>query len=146
MCSTSFFALLRVGEITFSSTFPPPIQIHHLTKLVNEAHEVLGFNIKFVNFKHSYNQPPFYLVISPQSTFCPVKILLHFLIARGDIQGAIFIQDDAYGFQDLGSVRSFPLPLSFAVSILLFTKVIVSALGLPLMLQSGGYPTHRSEF
>ena len=99
-----------------------------------------------MNFKHSYNQPLFYLVTSPQSTFFPVKILLHFLIARGDIQGAIFIQDDAYGFQDLGSVRSFPLPLSFAVSILLFTKVIVSALALPLMLQSGGYPTHRSEF
>ena len=55
MCSTSFFAFLRVGEITFSSTCPPPIQINHLTKLVNEAHEVLGFNIKFVNFKHSYN-------------------------------------------------------------------------------------------
>lgn len=97
MCSTAFFAFLRVGEIAFSSTCPPPIQIHHLTKLLNEAHEVLGFNIKFVNFKHSYNQPPFYLVISRQSTFCPVKILLHFLIARGDSQGTIFIQDDAYG-------------------------------------------------
>ena len=49
-------------------------------------------------------------------------------------------------FHDLGSVRSFLLPLSFAVSILLFTKVIVSALGLPLMLQSVGCPMHRSEF
>ena len=97
MWGTAFFAFLRIGEITFSSTSPPPIQIHHLTKLVNEAHEVLGFNIKFVNFKQSYNQLPFYLVISPQNTFCPVKILLHFLIARGDSQGAIFIQDDAYG-------------------------------------------------
>lgn len=94
MCSTAFFAFLRVGEITFSSSCPPPIQIHHLTKLVNEAREVLGFKIKFVNFKHSYNQPPFYLVISPQRTFCPVKILIQFLIARGDSQGAIFIQDD----------------------------------------------------
>ena len=62
MCSTAFFAFLRVGEITFFSTCPPPIQIHHLTKLVNETREVLGFKIKFVNFKHSYNQPPFYLV------------------------------------------------------------------------------------
>ena len=94
MCTTAFFAFLRVGEITFSSTFPPPIQIHQLTKLVNEAYEVLGFKIKFVNFKHSYNQPPFYLVISPRSTFCPVKVLLRFLEARGDSQGAIFIPDD----------------------------------------------------
>ena len=84
----------RVGEITFSATTPPPIQIHQLTKLVNDAHEVIGFKIKFLTFKHSYNQPPFYLVISPQSTFCPVKILLQFLSARGDSQGALFIQDD----------------------------------------------------
>ena len=49
-------------------------------------------------------------------------------------------------FHDPGSVPSFPLPLSFAVSILLFTKVIVSALGLPLMLQRGGCLTHRLEF
>lgn len=94
MCSTAFFAFLRIGEITFPSTCPPPIQIHHLTKLVNEVYEVLGFKIKFVNFKHSYNQPPFYLVISPQSNSCPVKIFIQFLIARGDSQGAIFIQDD----------------------------------------------------
>ena len=51
MCSTAYFAFLRVGEITFSSACPPPIQIHHLTKLVNEAHEVLGFKIKFVKFQ-----------------------------------------------------------------------------------------------
>lgn len=94
MCSTAFFGFLRVGEITFSATTPPPIQIHQLTKLVNGAHEVVGFKIKFLNFKHSYNQPPFYLVISSQSTFCPVKILLQFLSARGDSQGALFIQDD----------------------------------------------------
>ena len=94
MCSTAFFGFLRVGEITFSATTPPPIQIHQLTKLVNGAHEVLGFKIKFLNFKHSYNQPPFYLVISSQSTFCPAKILLQFLSARGDSQGALFIQDD----------------------------------------------------
>ena len=61
---------------------------------MNDAYQVLGFKIKFVNFKHSYNQPPFYLVISPQSTFCPVKILVQFLVARGDSRGAIFIQDD----------------------------------------------------
>lgn len=47
-----------------------------------------------LNFKHSYNQPPFYLVISAQSTFCPVKISIQFLTARGDSEGAIFIQDD----------------------------------------------------
>ena len=88
MCSTAFFGFLRVGEITFSAMTPPPIQIHQLTKLVD------GFKIKFLNFKHSYNQPPFYLVISPQSTFCPLKILLQFLSARGDSQGALFIQDD----------------------------------------------------
>ena len=79
MCSTALFGFLRVGEITISATTPPPIQIHQLTKLVNDAHEVLGFKIRFLNFKHSYNQPPFYLVISPQSTFFPVKILLQFL-------------------------------------------------------------------
>ena len=65
MCSTAFFGFLRVGEITFSATTPPPIQIHQLTKLVNDAHEVVGFKIKFLTFKHNYNQPPFYLVISP---------------------------------------------------------------------------------
>ena len=94
MWSAAFFAFLRVGEITFSSTSPPPIQIHQLTKLVNDAYEVLGSKIKFVNIRHSYNKSPFYLVISPQSTFCPATILLQFLVARGDSQGVIFIQDD----------------------------------------------------
>ena len=94
VCSTAFFGFLRMGEITFSAMTPPPIQIHQLTKLVNDAHDVVGFKIKFLTFKHSYNQPPFYLVISPQSTFCPVKILLQFLSARGDSQGALFIQED----------------------------------------------------
>ena len=112
---------------------------------MNKAQEVLGFKIKFVNFKHSYNQPPFYLVISPQSTFYPVKFLLHFLIARGDSQGAILFRMMGYLFQDLGSVPSFPKPLSFVVSILLFTKAMVSTLGLPLMLQSGGCRTHTDQ-
>ena len=58
--STAFFAFLRLGEITFSSTCPSPIQIHYLTKLVNEAHEV---EIKFVNFKHSIRAQAMYLVI-----------------------------------------------------------------------------------
>ena len=83
MYSTAFFGFLRVGEMTFSATTPPPIQIHGLTKLVNDAHEVVGFKIKFLTFKHSYNQPTFYLVISPQSTFCPVKIFTAIFISKG---------------------------------------------------------------
>ena len=94
MCSTAFFGFLRVGEITLFAKTPPPIQIHQLTKLVNDEHEVVGCKIKFLNFKHSYNQSPFYLVILPQSTFCPVKILLQFVSARDASQGALFIQDD----------------------------------------------------
>ena len=56
---------------------------------MNDAYEVLGFKINFLNFKHSYQQPPFNLF-----TFCPVKILLQILSATGEGQGAIFIQDD----------------------------------------------------
>ena len=83
MCSTAFFAFLRVGEITFSSTSPPPIQIHQLTKLVNEAYEVLGFKIKFVNFKHSYNQPPFFFGYFTSKYFLPCQGLTSVFRSKG---------------------------------------------------------------
>ena len=123
MCSTGFFAFLRVGVITVSNKegSPFPLQIHQLTKLVKTTNKAVGFKIKFVNFKHNYNQPPFYLVISPQPTLYPVQILLQYLAARGDKEGAISDRP----CQGLGSVPSFPLPFSYVVLIPPFTKATV---------------------
>ena len=73
MCSTAFFAFLRIGEITFSSIRPPPIQIQWM-KCMRSWVSKLSLWISST----AIISP----LISPQSIFCPVKILLHFLIAR----------------------------------------------------------------
>jgi hypothetical protein len=68
MCVFAFFAFLRIGEITLSNT-GNTIQLQQLTKLVNDKKEVEALKITFLNYKHSYNQPPFSLVISRRSTY-----------------------------------------------------------------------------
>ena len=58
----------------------PPLLIYQLSKLLNNVDEIVGFKITFLNFKHSYNQPPFSLIISPRPTFCLFQFLHQYLL------------------------------------------------------------------
>ena len=81
MCSLAFYAFLRIGEITSVSKqgAPSPLQLYQLTKLLNAAGELTAFKVTFGNFKHSYNERPFSVVVSRHSHSCPVDLLSKYL-------------------------------------------------------------------
>ena len=74
MCSTACYALLRVGEMTSTSTAgsPTSLQIYQLIKQADNSGNTIALKLVFANFKHSYNQCPFSILIHPQPPFCPV--------------------------------------------------------------------------
>ena len=92
MCSLSFFACMRVGEITSTTTKERGslIQLHQLTQLVDANQGVVALKFTFRDFKHNYNQRPFSVVINRRNNLCPVEIILDYLSLRGDRPGPLF--------------------------------------------------------
>jgi hypothetical protein len=91
MCALTFFAFLCVGEIT--ATSQPgncPIQLNQLTKLSRDG-EVIGHKLIFADYKHNYNQRPFTMVISRQTSACPIQLLSTYLNHRGCSLGPVFM-------------------------------------------------------
>ena len=96
MCLTAFFAFLRVGEITYNSCKDAgvPLQVNHLTKLVDSSKRVVALKLTFRNFKHSYNQRPFSIILQRHTSCCPVRFLLDYLSLRGNRPGPLFLNSD----------------------------------------------------
>ena len=92
MCSLAFFAFLRIGEITAATgpDSPSPLQLCHLTKLLDSQGTTQAFRITFCNFKHHYNERPFSLVISRHQVCCPVQLLSSYLSLWGNSAGPLF--------------------------------------------------------
>lgn len=92
MCSLAFFAFLKVGEMSISSNpkAAPPLQLSQLSKLLNAKGKIEAFKVSIQNFKHSYNQAPFSLIIYRQQSFCPVQLLLNYIVLRGTQPGPFF--------------------------------------------------------
>jgi hypothetical protein len=67
------------------------LRLAQLVKLNNKAGDVVSLKITFLNYKHNYNQRPFSIHINKQSDFCPVAILLQYLIIRGPSPGFLFV-------------------------------------------------------
>ena len=109
MCSTAFFALLQIGEMTFSSHKGAsiPLQVHQVSKLVDAPDRIVALKVTFGNFKHNYNKPPFSLVLHRQNSCCPVQLLLEYLSLRGDRPGPLFLNSD-----------NSPVPRSFFADLL----------------------------
>jgi len=92
MCSIAFYAFLRVGEMTSTKRHgPQPVHIHQAVKLVNDSIGIVSLKLTFHDFKHSYNQPPFSIVITRAPTFCPVQLMLDYLALRGYKPGPLFM-------------------------------------------------------
>ena len=89
MCLFAFYTFARVGEITASAS-DTTIHLHQVSKLVNDTQETEACKVTFLNYKHNYNQSPFSLVISRQTTCCSVQHLLAYLQARGHNPGPLF--------------------------------------------------------
>ena len=50
------------------------LHLHQLTKLLNAADELKAFKVTLGNFKHSYNERPFSIVVSRHLPSCPVDL------------------------------------------------------------------------
>ena len=83
MCSLAFYAFLRVGEMAATNNDKSLLSIDNIAKLINAANHVVSIKVTFLHYKHSYNQPPFSVIIQRQSSFCPVQFMLDYLKLRG---------------------------------------------------------------
>ena len=86
MLSLAFFALLRVGEFTFSK--------HNLLRedITNFSNSV---SIRFKTFKYSQGRSFCHTVnVRERREVCPVHLLNNFLRLRGNEQGFLFIKAD----------------------------------------------------
>ena len=97
MCLFAFYSFSRIGEITGNTH--NTLQIHHISKLLDNSHNVEALKVTFSHYKHSYNQHPFSLIISRQPTFCPVQYCLNYFNLRGFTPGPLFIMPDGSPIQ-----------------------------------------------
>ena len=68
---------LRVGEMTVSNLdSSSTLQLQQMVQLVDSLGRVQALKFIFHNFKPSYNQRPFSIVIHRKDTFCPVEYFL----------------------------------------------------------------------
>lgn len=91
MCTTAFFAFLRVGEITCCPRSPSVLQLNQVIRLVDSSGYITGLKLTFADFKHSYNQPSNVSVtLTRRSDICPVQSLLDYFEHRGLSDGPLF--------------------------------------------------------
>ena len=96
MCTTAFFAFLRVGEITCcprSTTVP---QLNQIVKLVDNSGSITGLKITFLDFKHSYKRTNVSITLKRRSDICPVQSLLDYFSRRGLSDGPLFRTYDGH--------------------------------------------------
>ena len=90
MCTTAFYALMCIGEITATMQAPDVLQLSQLTKLSNTSGFIASVKLTFHRFKHHYNQSPVSIIISCQAGVCPVENLLRYFSVRGSVPGPLF--------------------------------------------------------
>ena len=96
MCTTAFFAFLRIGEITCCPRSPTVLQIDQVVKLLDTSGKIPGLKIMFANFKHSYNRPNVTLTLHRRTDICPVQSLLDYFACRGVSAGPLFRTRDGH--------------------------------------------------
>ena len=55
---------------------------------------MVALKLTFGNFKHSYNQRPFSIILHRHNSCCPVRLLLDYLSLRGNRSGPLFLNSD----------------------------------------------------
>ena len=90
MCTTAFFAFLRIGEITTCHRSPSVININQVVKVVDATNKTIKIKITLNDFKHSYNERPAVLTLSRRSDICPVQSLLDYFSVRDSSNGPLF--------------------------------------------------------
>jgi len=114
MCSIAFYAFLRVGEMTSTKSHgPQPVQINQVVKLVNDTNGIVSLKLTLHDFKHSYNQPPFSIVITRAPTFCPAQLMLDYLALRGYKPGPLFMTSNGHPISRATFTDQLSLALKF---------------------------------
>ena len=114
MCSIAFYAFLRVGEMTSTKRHgPQPLQIHQVVKLVNDSNSIVLLTLPFQDFKHSYNQPPFSIVITRAPAFCPVQLMFDYLALRGYKPSLLFMTSQGHPVSHTTFTDQLSLALTF---------------------------------
>ena len=86
MCTTAFYAFMRIGEITATKQAPDVIQLSQVTMLSTASGFIASVKLTFHQFKHHYNQPPVSIIIPRQAGVC----LLRYFSLRGSGPGPLF--------------------------------------------------------
>ena len=88
MASLAFYALLRVGEFTYSP---------HTLKLSDVFMSSTSITIKFKTFKHSKGEEVVQTIPALKlAEFCPVQLLHKYLQIRGGKEGFLFLKPDGF--------------------------------------------------
>ena len=58
---------------------------------MNDSNSIVSLKLTFLDFKHSYNQPPLSFVIIRAPAFCPIQLMLDYLTLRGYKPGPLFM-------------------------------------------------------
>ena len=90
MCTTAFYAFMRIGEITATKQAHDVIQLSQVTMLSTASGFIASVKLTFHQFKHHYNQPPVSIIIPRQAGVCPVENLLRYFSLRGSAPGPLF--------------------------------------------------------
>ena len=95
MCSLAFFAFLRIGELTITtSQHVNLIKITQLDRLVDKKGTVKALQRSLFQYKHSDPGQPFVIYIYPENVCCPVQLLLEYISLRGNTPGPLFCWPD----------------------------------------------------
>ena len=94
MCTTAFFAFLRIGEITCCPRSPSVLQLDQVFQLVDTSGTITGVKITFADFKHSYNQPNVTVTLNRRTDICQGQSLLAYFACRGPSAGPLLRTSD----------------------------------------------------
>ena len=98
-CAMSFFAFLRIGEITVSKrdcVNGNLLQLDQVSREHSGKGNVVSLIITFPSYKHNYNQNLFPIALNRQPKACPVQAFLDYVSVRGTVHGPLFINHDGY--------------------------------------------------
>lgn len=109
MSVVSFFALMRVGEVTTDTNGEVSINLNQIQ--LYPEHVVITIN----KFKHNLTRKPFELVMVKQDIrdICPVHCLLEYLKLRGNTPGPLFCMPDLKPITRDIFIKNLKIALSF---------------------------------
>ena len=115
MCALAFHAFLRVGEFTSSGKKEanPPLRFDQIQSILNSSNDVIGIQVTFAQFKHNYSGRPFSLQIYRKTAYCPVQLLLDYLVLRGNQPGALFLGLDGQPISRSAFIEQLSLAFKF---------------------------------